>query len=87
MSQPTITIYTTTTCGFCHAAKRLLGQKELAFDEINLNAEDPSVRMELMQRTQHRTVPQIFIGEQFIGGYDDLHALETSGELDTLLTT
>ena len=52
---------------------------------INLSNEAPEVRVELMQRTNHRTVPQIFIGDQFIGGFDQLYALEREGKLDGLL--
>lgn len=87
MSQQPITIYTTPVCGYCHAAKRLLEEKGLEYREVNLHNEDPSVRTDLMQRTQQRTVPQIFIGDTFIGGYDDMHALNTSGKLDTLINT
>lgn len=86
MSHTPVTIYTTSTCGFCHAAKRLLTTKKVAFDEINLSEKPPEVRQSLMERTQHRTVPQIFIGEQFIGGFDDMNALNASGELDKLLS-
>ncbi len=80
-----VVIYTTSTCGFCHAAKRLLERKPVEFREINLSHEDPSVREELMSQTQHRTVPQIFINENFIGGYDQLYQLNQSGELDRML--
>ena len=80
-----VVIYTTSTCGFCHAAKRLLERKPVEYREINLSFEDPSVREELMSQTQHRTVPQIFINENFIGGYDQLYELNQSGELDRML--
>lgn len=82
---PPITLYTTPTCGYCHAAKRLLSKKGAAFHEINV-AVDPSRRAEMVQRARgRRTVPQIFIGDRHIGGSDDLHALERAGQLDPLL--
>lgn len=83
---PPITLYTTPTCGYCHAAKRLLTAKGASFHEINV-AVDPSRRAEMVKRARGRhTVPQIFIGERHIGGFDDMHALERAGELDPLLS-
>ena len=80
-----VEIYTTPTCGFCHAAKRLLTQKGITFAEISL-AQHPEKRAEMMQRSNGgRTVPQIFIGETHVGGCDDLYALENAGKLDALL--
>ena len=81
----TVELYTTNTCGFCHAAKRLLTAKDVSFAEVSLNAQ-PERRAEMMQRANGgRTVPQIFIGTTHVGGYDDLHALEAAGKLDALL--
>ena len=72
-------------CGFCYAAKRLLQQKNVAFLEIDL-AVEPGRRSEMLARAEgRRTVPQIFVDGRGIGGCDDLHALERSGELDRLL--
>jgi glutaredoxin 3 len=80
-----VEIYTSPLCGFCHAAKRLLSQKGVAFSEIDIWA-DPSKKPEMMQRAQGRhTVPQIFIGATHVGGCDDLYALEREGKLDQLL--
>jgi glutaredoxin 3 len=80
-----VELYTTNTCGFCHAAKRLLTAKGVSFAEISLNAQ-PERRAEMMQRANGgRTVPQIFVGTTHVGGYDDLHALENAGKLDALL--
>jgi len=80
-----VEIYTSPLCGFCHAAKRLLSQKGVAFSEIDIWA-DPSKKPEMMQRAQGRhTVPQIFIGATHVGGCDDLYALESDGKLDQLL--
>ena len=80
-----VLVYTTTVCPYCVRAKQLLERKGVEYKEINLSKEDPQVRLDLMQRTNHRTVPQIFINEQFIGGFDQLYALEREGKLDELL--
>ena len=80
-----VTIYSTTVCPYCIRAKQLLQRKGVEYKEINLSNEAPEVRTELMQRTNHRTVPQIFIKDQFIGGFDQLYALERDGKLDGLL--
>ena len=83
---PSVEIYTSPLCGFCHAAKRLLTQKGVSFSEVDVLVE-PSRRSEMMDRAGGRhTVPQIFIGETHVGGCDDLYALERAGKLDTLLT-
>ena len=82
---PTVELYTTQICGFCHAAKRLLTSKGVSFSEIDVMA-DPARRAEMMQRANGgHTVPQIFISEVHVGGNDDLQALERSGKLDALL--
>jgi glutaredoxin 3 len=82
---PAIDIYTTPICGFCHAAKRLLTQKNAAFTEIDV-MQEPKRRSEMTQRANGgRTVPQIFIGETHVGGCDELYALERAGKLDALL--
>ena len=78
-----IVIYSSNLCGYCTAAKRLLTQRGYEYAEVNLSNEPPSVRVELMAHTNHRTVPQIFVGGYFIGGYDELYTLNASGELDT----
>ena len=79
-----IEIYTTPLCGYCAAAKRLLNAKGAAFTEID--ASTPDVRAEMTQRAHgRRTVPQIFIGETHIGGFDDMAALDRAGKLDPLL--
>jgi glutaredoxin 3 len=80
-----VEIYTTALCGYCHAAKRLLTQKGVAFSEIDVGA-DPALRARMVQRSNGgRTVPQIFIGDTHVGGCDDLFALERAGRLDPLL--
>ncbi len=81
----TVEIYTTPLCGYCHAAKRLLGQKEVPFTEMDVSR-DPELRQAMMKRANGRhTVPQIFIGGAHVGGYDELAALERQGKLDPLL--
>ncbi|MBF7687836.1 glutaredoxin 3 [Acinetobacter sp. EC24] len=80
-----VVIYSTTVCPYCVRAKQLLQRKGIEYKEVNLSNEAPEVRTELMQRTNHRTVPQIFINDQFIGGFDQLYALEREGKLDDLV--
>lgn len=80
-----VTIYATQLCGFCHAAKRLLKSKNVAFEEIDV-WHQPERRQEMMARANGRhTVPQIFIGDTHIGGCDELFALERGGKLDPML--
>ncbi|MEM9012869.1 MAG: glutaredoxin 3 [Pseudomonadota bacterium] len=82
---PTVEIYTSPLCGFCHSAKKLLTKKGIAFHEIDVWAA-PDRKPEMMQRAGGRhTVPQIFVGETHVGGCDDLYALERAGRLDALL--
>jgi glutaredoxin 3 len=81
----TVEIYTSPFCGFCHAAKRLLTQKGVAFTEFDISR-DPALRQTMMQRAHGRhTVPQIFVGGTHVGGCDDLYAMERAGKLDPLL--
>ncbi|MCF3594750.1 glutaredoxin 3 [Rhodobacteraceae bacterium LMO-12] len=81
----TIEIYTSPLCGFCHAAKRLLKEKDAEFTEFNI-LENPAHKPEMMQRANGRhTVPQIFVGDIHVGGCDELYALERAGKLDALL--
>ncbi|KEA50326.1 MULTISPECIES: glutaredoxin 3 [Mangrovibacter] len=79
-----IDIYTTTTCPYCSRAKALLSSKGVSFNEIIIDRDD-GLRAQMMERSGRRTVPQIFIDEQHIGGCDDLYALDARGGLDPLL--
>ncbi|MDQ1846818.1 glutaredoxin 3 [Gemmobacter fulvus] len=80
-----VEIYTTPTCPYCHAAKRLLTKKGAAFTEIDVSR-DPALRDAMTARAGgRRSVPQIFIGGQHVGGSDDIHALDHAGKLDPLL--
>ncbi|HYC23792.1 MAG TPA: glutaredoxin 3 [Candidatus Bathyarchaeia archaeon] len=80
-----VTIYTTNYCPFCTRAKALLKQKGVAFQEIDLT-DDDAERARLVERTGgRRTVPQIFIDGESIGGYEELAALDRAGRLDPML--
>ena len=81
---PKIIIYTANLCPYCTMAKRLLDKKGAAYREINVD-DEPGLRQDLMLKTRRRTVPQIYIGERHIGGFDDLYALDRNNELDPLL--
>lgn len=81
---PEILIYTTNICPYCVMAKRLLDKKGASYTEINVDAQ-AGLREEMMQKTKRRTVPQIYIGDLHVGGFDDLYALEQQKKLDTLL--
>jgi glutaredoxin 3 len=84
---PNIEIYTTSNCGYCTRAKRLLANKGLQFREIDVSY-DYEARAALMLRADgRRTLPQVFIGETHVGGCDELHALEAKGGLDALLAS
>jgi glutaredoxin 3 len=80
----TIVIYTKENCPYCVFAKQLLDKKGAAYSEIRIDL-DEAKRDEMMKLSGRRTVPQIFINDQAIGGFDDLSALEKSGELNKLL--
>jgi glutaredoxin 3 len=81
----TVTMYLTGSCPYCHMAERLLATKGVdAIDKVRVDLE-PERRAEMMERTGRRTVPQIYIGETHVGGYDDLAALDRAGKLDALL--
>jgi glutaredoxin 3 len=80
-----VEIYTKSTCGYCHAAKRLLTSKGVKFSEVSLS-QTPDKKAEMIQRSNGgRTVPQIFIGKTHVGGCDNLFALESAGKLDAML--
>ena len=82
---PIVEIFTTRWCPYCHSAKALLKRKGIAFTEIDVSG-DWDGRQKMIQRANGRTtVPQIFVGNAHVGGFDDLHALERAGKLDPLL--
>jgi glutaredoxin 3 len=79
-----IQVYATSWCPYCQMAKRLLREKGQDWDEVDVE-EQPERRREMMERSGRATVPQIWIGARHVGGYDELRALESKGELDALL--
>jgi glutaredoxin 3 len=79
-----ITLYTTDYCPYCTAAKALFKAKNLPYQEINVSG-DSEKRRWLVEKTGQMTVPQIFIGELSVGGFDDVNALNAQGQLDALL--
>ena len=81
---PSIEIYTSALCGYCQAAKRLLDRKGARYEEIRVD-QLAGKREEMIARSGRRTVPQIFIGQTHVGGFDDLSDLDRSGGLDLLL--
>jgi glutaredoxin 3 len=81
---PEITVYSTGWCPYCERARALLERKGLPFREIKVD-QDPVERQAMLARSGgRRTVPQIFIGERHVGGFDELYALEKAGKLDEL---
>lgn len=84
MSSPEIIIYSGHRCAYCNAAKRLLDSKGAEYTEINVD-EDPKLRTEMVERTKRQSVPQIFIRNVHVGGFDDLSELNHEGKLDVLL--
>lgn len=80
-----VTMYSTGWCPYCERARALLQRKGIAFNEVKVD-EDPAQRRTMLERSGgRRTVPQIFIGDRHVGGFDDLYALDKAGELDKLL--
>ena len=85
MTTPAVTMYSTATCPFCIRARALLRQRGVdAIDEIRVD-ERPAERATMVRLTQRRTVPQIFIGDTYVGGCDELVALDRAGGLEPLL--
>jgi glutaredoxin 3 len=81
-----VVMYTKDYCGYCRLAKNLLDAKKITFEEIRVDLDAQKLE-EMLRLSQRRTVPQIFINDQSIGGYDDLAALAKSGKLDSLLNS
>ena len=79
-----ITMYASEYCSYCMAARMLLKKKGVDYDEV-LVTDDPALREEMERRSNKTSVPQIFIADQAIGGFDELYELEESGELDRML--
>ena len=81
---PEIILYTSATCGYCVAAKNFLKSRGLEWKEIRIDL-DPAERARMVERARRTTVPQIFIGDTHVGGYDDMMALHRAGGLEPLL--
>jgi glutaredoxin 3 len=83
-ASPQVVMYATSWCPYCARARRLFETKGVAFTEIDIDAV-PGARAEMQQRSGRTSVPQIFVGERHLGGYDDTRALDEQGGLDPLL--
>lgn len=81
-----VVIYTTRICPYCIRAKQLLQAKGVTYEEVSVDTQ-PHLRMEMMEKSGRRTVPQIWIGDSHVGGFDDLWLLDRRGKLDLLLQT
>ena len=84
MTGPAVVMYSTRFCPYCVAARRLLTEKAVSFEDIPVDG-DTKLRRQMSERAGRRTVPQIWIGDRHVGGFTDLAALDRSGELDRLL--
>jgi glutaredoxin 3 len=85
VSTPTITLYTSAMCGYCSAAKNFLRSKGLEWTEVRVDL-DAAAREQMLARARRTSVPQIFIGDTHVGGYDELMALHRAGKLEPLLS-
>ena len=81
---PAITIYSSAICPYCVMAKNFLKSRELSWNEVRVDT-DPEARQKMLSLARRTSVPQIFIGEVHVGGYDDMMALHRAGKLDALL--
>ena len=79
-----VKLYSGRLCAYCTAAKRLLDKKGVAYEEVMVD-DDPALRTEMERLSNRQTIPQIFIGDTHVGGYDDLAELHREGRLDELL--
>lgn len=84
LTAPSITLYTTAICPYCVAAKNFLKSKGRDWTEVRIDT-DPAAREAMVAKTRRTSVPQIFIGETHVGGYDDMMALHRAGKLEPLL--
>jgi glutaredoxin 3 len=85
MTTPDILMYSTHVCAYCDRARQLFARKQVAFREIKIDDQPEQRDLMLKRSGGRRTVPQIFIGDLHVGGFDDLAALDRKGELDALL--
>ena len=85
MNQPKVLVYTSANCPYCLWSKRLLDKKQVSYEEIRVD-QDEAMRAQLQTRTKRTSVPQIFIDDFHVGGYQDMVELDQDGELDKLLS-
>ena len=85
-SNKPVLMYSSATCGYCGAARMLLTKKGVGFEDVLID-NDSEKRVEMLARTNRTSVPQIFVRDTHVGGFNELSALNLSGELDTLLAT
>jgi len=83
-STPPITLYTSAVCAYCMAAKQFLRSRNLEWSEVRIDQE-PEARARMIETTGRSTVPQIFVGETHVGGFDDMMALHRAGKFEALL--
>ena len=83
---PEVVLYGTRFCPYCIAARRLLKRKSVNFKDIGVDG-NPKLRAEVMQRSGQRTVPQIWVGNTHVGGFDELQRMDQQGKLDKLLAS
>jgi glutaredoxin 3 len=83
---PDVTVYTGSFCGYCMQVKALLDRRGIPYRERSVE-DEPGLREELLARSGRRTLPQVFVGERYVGGAEELRALEASGELTRLIQT
>lgn len=84
-SHPPITLYTSAFCGYCVAAKNFLKSRDLEWTEVRIDT-DPAQREKMVALARRTSVPQIFVGDVHVGGYDDLMAMHREGKLEALLS-
>jgi len=84
MSKPNVVVYSKDNCPFCVGVKNLLEGKNVTFKEVNVSS-DQAALDEIVKKTGHQTVPQVFVDGRFIGGFQELQALDQSGKLDQIL--
>jgi glutaredoxin 3 len=81
---PEVTVYTGSFCGFCQQVTSLLERRGIRYTEVSVE-DHPGLREKLLARSGRRTLPQVYIGERYIGGADEIRALDASGELTTMV--
>jgi len=84
LNTPAVTIYSSASCAYCVAAKNFLNSKGIGWNEVRIDM-DPAERQKMVALAKRTSVPQIFIGDTHVGGYDDLMALHRAGKLEPLL--